>query len=421
MERSEAIRRLGGIAADQWGLVTARQAQAAGLSRVDLGRLIEAELLMRAAHGIYQLAGGAPTPHVDIKAAWLRLDPGTHAWERPLDGDRAGVVSHASACQLHDIGDIPADDVQISVPVRRTTRESGVTLHKAAVPMDDVTLVDGLPVTTVDRTICDLLRSRADGGHVGRVLADADQRGLTDTRVLAERVQPYVRAYGLPKSSTGSDLLNFLAEQAGFTLRDEQLTTAGERAAINSAINPEAVLEVLRSHRPAAPPGMAATVEAVRAAQHDRWNSHRAMVDGRLVAARLAHAPGEAVRRALEDLALPRQSYLDALQQLLSSGALTAQLAGLTDMDHIRRLIGDLGSTKLAAAQIAALSDTTALADRIALLAAELPGTGALTESALDNRIERVALAGRPGSTAAESELEDAPGDPEPESGPTKP
>ncbi|MFD4138382.1 type IV toxin-antitoxin system AbiEi family antitoxin domain-containing protein [Streptomyces sp. NPDC058572] len=247
MERSEAIRRIAGIAADQWGLVTSVQAQAAGLSRMDLGRLVEADLLLRAARGVYQVAGGTPTSHLDIKVAWLRLYPDVFSWERHIGDERSGVVSHASACQLYDIGDIPADDVHISVPVRRTTRELGVTFHKIAVPPTDATVLDGLHVTTVDRTICDLLHARADAGHVGRVLADADQRGLTDTRELAPRVQRYTRAYGLPKGADGSDLLNSLAEQAGFTLRDQQITTAGERAAaaVTSALRPELVLEGL--------------------------------------------------------------------------------------------------------------------------------------------------------------------------------
>ncbi|MGW3690626.1 type IV toxin-antitoxin system AbiEi family antitoxin domain-containing protein [Streptomyces sp. NPDC005125] len=41
MERSEAIRTISAIAADQWGLVTTAQAEAAGVSRVDLARLDE--------------------------------------------------------------------------------------------------------------------------------------------------------------------------------------------------------------------------------------------------------------------------------------------------------------------------------------------------------------------------------------------
>ncbi|MEV6682225.1 type IV toxin-antitoxin system AbiEi family antitoxin domain-containing protein [Streptomyces erythrochromogenes] len=368
MDRSEAIRRLGVIAADQWGLVTARQAQAAGLSRVDLTRLIDADLLQRAVHGVYQLPGGTPTPHLDIKAAWLRLDPGAPAWERPLTGDRAAVVSHASACQLYDIGDIPADHVEISVPRRRTTREPGVILRKAAIDAADVTLVDGLPVTTVDRTICDLLVSRADGGHIGRVLADADQRGLTDTRVLAERVQPYRRAYGLPKNASGSDLLNLLAEQAGFTLRDEQLTTAGARAAINSAIQ-----EAVVAHGTASP-GRAAVYEAARAA----GSRHYAIGD-QSAAHALVHAPGEGLRRALENIARqsPGRAYLEAMRSVGSLSALENTVLAQWIADSSAQLavgrLAELMNNIAPAAHIAALSETTALAQRLAQAVSDSP------------------------------------------------
>ncbi|MEV6048784.1 type IV toxin-antitoxin system AbiEi family antitoxin domain-containing protein [Streptomyces xanthochromogenes] len=245
MERSEAIRTVSAIAADQWGLITTAQAEEAGVSRVDLTRLADADLLERAARGVYQLPGAVP-PHLDIKVAWLRLDPARPAWERHAgDGKNSGVISHTSACQLYDLGDIPSDRVEISVPRRRTTREPGITFRRAAVPEQDITIADGLPVTTVDRTICDLLHVRTDAGHVGRVLADADQKGLTDTRLLAPRVQPYTRSYGLPDDATGADLLESLAQQAGFVLRDQQMTTAGERAVHATALHPELLLEQL--------------------------------------------------------------------------------------------------------------------------------------------------------------------------------
>ncbi|MET9603145.1 type IV toxin-antitoxin system AbiEi family antitoxin domain-containing protein [Streptomyces sp. NPDC006459] len=394
MDRSEAIRRLGTIAADQWGLVTARQAQAAGISRVDLTRLIDAELLLRAVHGVYQMPGGTPTSHLDIKAAWLRLDPGVPAWERPLTGERAAVVSHASACQLYDIGDIPADHVEISVPRRRTTREPGVILRKAAIDAEDVTIVDGLPVTTVDRTICDLLASRADGGHIGRVLADADQRGLTDTRVLAERAQPYTRAYGLPQNASGSDLLNVLAEQAGFTLRDEQLTTAGARAAINSAIQ-----EAVVAHGTASP-GKAAVYEAARAAGRRHY-----AIGNQAAADALAQAPGEGLRRALENIARqsPGKAYLEAMRSVGSLSALENTVLAQWIADSSAHLavgrLAELMNNVAPAAHIAALSETTALSQRLAQAVADSPAqlaAGRVAElmsgNALAERLAELAL-----------------------------
>ncbi|MEU8136527.1 type IV toxin-antitoxin system AbiEi family antitoxin domain-containing protein [Streptodolium elevatio] len=236
MERTKALTAVGELAAEQWGLVTTAQAQAAGVSRVNLTRLVDADLLRHAGRGVYQMAGTAPTAHEEIKVAWLRLDPGTPAWQRALGDARSGVVSHASACRLHHLGDIPADSVEISVPRRRTTRDREVVLYVLGVGTEDITVVDGLPVTTVDRTIVDLLKARADAGHVGRVLADADQRGLVDTGELAARVAPYARAYGLGRSADGEELLRVLADQAGFVLRADTLTPAGERAVAATAV-----------------------------------------------------------------------------------------------------------------------------------------------------------------------------------------
>ncbi|MCM2427992.1 type IV toxin-antitoxin system AbiEi family antitoxin domain-containing protein [Streptomyces sp. RKAG337] len=236
MDRHEALKTLNEIAADQWGLVTTAQAEVAGVSRVNLARLASVDLLHRAGRSVYQVSGATPTAHLAIKVAWLRLNPAIPAWQRDLGDEHSGVVSHASACQLHDLGDIPADAVQISVPRRRTTREPAVVLHQVAVPVEDITMVDGLPVTTVERTICDLLKSRADAGHVGRILAEADQQDLIDTRTLAARVRSYTHFYGLPRNATGTDLLETLAEQAGFLLRDQQLATASRQGAVASAL-----------------------------------------------------------------------------------------------------------------------------------------------------------------------------------------
>ncbi|MEK8144720.1 type IV toxin-antitoxin system AbiEi family antitoxin [Streptomyces sp. M10(2022)] len=165
--------------------------------------------------------------------AWLRLNPAIPAWQRPLGDEHSGWVSHASACELHGIGDLPADTVQILVPRRRTTREPGVRLRRAEVAPRDATVVDGLPVTTVERTICDLLADRVDAGHIGGVLADADRMGLVDTRRLADRTRLYVRSYGLPRGKTGADLLSTLVASAGYVLREEppsETASPGENA-----------------------------------------------------------------------------------------------------------------------------------------------------------------------------------------------
>ncbi|MEW2102809.1 type IV toxin-antitoxin system AbiEi family antitoxin domain-containing protein [Streptomyces sp. SID4956] len=227
MDRAEQLAVLSGVAADQWGLVTTAQAKNLGLGGVQLKRLVEAGLLENVGRGVYALSAAGMPRHLEIKVAWLRLQAGIPAWER-RPGDRdSGVVSHASACQLHGLGDIPAPDVEISVPRRRTTTDPFVRLRTARLDATDITVVDGLPVTTVLRTIVDLLRVKADGGHVGGVIADAERRDLVDVGALADAVQPHARKYGLSPAATGQQLLDHLVGQAGRTLHSQEVARAG--------------------------------------------------------------------------------------------------------------------------------------------------------------------------------------------------
>ena len=217
MRVTEAMLLVGQVVGEQWGLLTAAQATAAGVDRVTLTRLTRSGLLEHITRGVYAVpAAAASTSHLAERAAWLRLDPARPAWERqPLDAD-GGVVSHRSAAALHGLGDLLADQVELTVPRRRTTRDPDVKLRVGVLEPGDVTLVDGLPTTTPTRTVLDLLADHVDGGHIGDVLADARDRGLVDLDALADRAVPHAARYGVkPGADRGRRLLNYLLDQAG--------------------------------------------------------------------------------------------------------------------------------------------------------------------------------------------------------------
>ncbi|HYN35640.1 MAG TPA: type IV toxin-antitoxin system AbiEi family antitoxin domain-containing protein, partial [Actinomycetota bacterium] len=88
MVSTKTLNRLGEIAGEQWGLVTRRQAQRAGVPIKTLDRLVaEGSVLKRVAHGVYRLTTAPVPDHLDLRAAWLQLDPDVPAWERtPEDG-----------------------------------------------------------------------------------------------------------------------------------------------------------------------------------------------------------------------------------------------------------------------------------------------------------------------------------------------
>ncbi len=224
---------LGELAADQFGLVTSAQARAYGVDAVTLHRLREADLIRQVGYGVYQIIGAVEPTHLDIRVAWLRLDPARPAWERNGRGARDGVVSHGSACLVHQLGDIPVPNVELTVPGRLTARDPWVVLHRhpGPLPAADITTVDGLPVTTPERTILDLLSAGTDGGHIGGVIADAERRRILDLAELADRARPLAARYSMPRAS-GMELLARLAAEAGHRLEAEQ---AGEVIAETAA------------------------------------------------------------------------------------------------------------------------------------------------------------------------------------------
>ncbi|MFE7764112.1 substrate-binding domain-containing protein [Streptomyces sp. NPDC057438] len=231
MTQADVLRALDARAAGQWGLVTTAQAKLDGVQGVQLLRLERSGELESVGHGVYRLAASPQPEHLRIKVAWLRLDPGTPARDRRTDGSGAGVVSHTSACAVHGLGGRSADFVELTVSSRRTTRDETVVLHRATMDAGDITVVDGLPVTTVPRTVVDLLQARADAARTGTFVAEAAARGFVRVDDLAPRVAGFAGAYGLPADASGAELLEFLCEQAGRPLRARKAGRPAAKAA----------------------------------------------------------------------------------------------------------------------------------------------------------------------------------------------
>lgn len=129
-------------AADGGMVVTHRQLIAAGVSRSQIHRRI-GQLLVPLSDGVY--AVGPITADVRLMGALAALP---HA-----------VTSHVTAGTRHGLTSLGgSDDVAVLLAGRRTRRHlDGVRIHFTRwLPAMDITLVGGLPATTVDRTLCDL-------------------------------------------------------------------------------------------------------------------------------------------------------------------------------------------------------------------------------------------------------------------------
>lgn len=199
---------LGGIASQHWGLLTTREAEDAGVGRLQLSRLAKSGAIERVDHGIYRMAGAPPQEHEQMLAAWLVLDgegfrPGTQP---------AATLAGVAAARMHQIGEFWIDRIDFITPKRRTTRRDDIHLRTGALTRDEWTLVDGLPVLTVERTLADLIAAWTDESLVAAALAEAHARGEVNLDLLRRHLDPIAAAHGV---QSGSEQLHRLVTVAG--------------------------------------------------------------------------------------------------------------------------------------------------------------------------------------------------------------
>lgn len=144
MSTASAEGAVAGLAASQHGAISVAQAASLGLSPSQLRWLVDRGRLVRVRPGVLVVAGAPPTWRLDLVVATLA-------------SGGAAVVSHRAAAVLHGLDGIVGSWSEVSVPRSYTTRLPGVIVHRTGVlEAADCCVVDGLPVTALDRTVVDL-------------------------------------------------------------------------------------------------------------------------------------------------------------------------------------------------------------------------------------------------------------------------
>jgi very-short-patch-repair endonuclease len=133
------------IAEAQHAVIGRWQLRAAGMSRAVAARAVEAGELEPFSRRVLRLVGSPRTDHQRLMAAVLDAGPGA-------------VASHASAAWLLGLPGFGLRPLEVSRPRTgpRWPSSLAVVHHPRLLPAAHVTCVRSIPVTTAERTLCDL-------------------------------------------------------------------------------------------------------------------------------------------------------------------------------------------------------------------------------------------------------------------------
>jgi very-short-patch-repair endonuclease len=171
-DKAQTDREIAALADRQHGVVGTWQL---GLDRRAISRRAAAGRLHRKHRGVYAVGRSELTPRGHWMAAALAYGPDA-------------VISHRTAAALWGIG-TSTWKIDVTTPHSKTSRDN-IRHHTAPLPPEEETTHDGIPVTTVARTILDIAATLNEDA-VDRVLESADRAELADlnalNRVMARR------------------------------------------------------------------------------------------------------------------------------------------------------------------------------------------------------------------------------------------
>jgi hypothetical protein len=201
-------------------IVLARTLRAQGYNSDEVRRLKERGELSWLRRGVYVRDG---TTDLSVEQQHRRLIEGT----LPLLQDGA-VVSHASAAVMHGLPVWPSAVSQVHVTRNRPGGgkiRTHVRVHGARLPIQDVTTIDGVAVTSLSRTVLDLCRTLP----IEQAVAAGDRAfayGLV-VEVLEEALGQLGRSPGVRSARRAVQLMDARSESAGESVSRVRIVSDG--------------------------------------------------------------------------------------------------------------------------------------------------------------------------------------------------
>jgi very-short-patch-repair endonuclease len=180
------------LAERQYGVVSRRQLRECGLRESGIDRRLR--------------AGRLHLLHPAVFSVGHRLIPREGRWVAAvLAAGPEALLSHWSAAALWMIR--PSSRTRIDVTVPHRSRSSDlVHRHISAVPADERTIEEGIPVTTVPRTILDLAATEGSD-VVENLLRESEFHHLTDRLSLPHLIERYPGKRGIRRVSLALERL----------------------------------------------------------------------------------------------------------------------------------------------------------------------------------------------------------------------
>jgi predicted transcriptional regulator of viral defense system len=159
------------IAESQGGYFAASQARKLGFAWDRLSKNAKNGRFARVAHGVYRLVNFPGSPFEDLFIAWLRTGPNS-------------VISHESALSVYDLSDVLPNEIHIIVPRSSSVRRKGIRQHTNQLEDSEITTREGLPITTVARTLADVSATGLAKEQVKLAINEGISNGMVTMEML---------------------------------------------------------------------------------------------------------------------------------------------------------------------------------------------------------------------------------------------
>jgi predicted transcriptional regulator of viral defense system len=176
------------LAEEHEGLFTSKEARNLGIQDSVLARLAHRGRLERTSRGVYRIAHFPVDRLAQYREAVLWAQANHHGLERI-------ALSHETAMLVYGISDLNPSKVHLTVPKLarfRRERPDWIAIHQADLTDKEVGEHEGIPVTTVARSILDVLSTTHRRDVVQEAIKQALREGLlnsTEATVLRKIVR----------------------------------------------------------------------------------------------------------------------------------------------------------------------------------------------------------------------------------------